>query len=86
MHGGTQKVYRFDNGFGASVVQHQFSYGGQSGKWELGVVKFDGEDWHLAYDTDIADDVLGYLSDAEVSELLDRIAALSADGRELNAA
>ncbi|WP_249182454.1 hypothetical protein [Burkholderia ambifaria] len=41
LNGGEQKVYRFDNGYGASVVRHQYSYGGDRGQWELGVVKFE---------------------------------------------
>lgn len=76
LNGGIQKVYRFENGFGASVVQHQFSYGGDRGQWELGVIKFVGDDWGLNYETEITDDVLGYLEWREVEELLDRINAL----------
>jgi hypothetical protein len=78
INGGTQQVFRFDNGFGASVVQHRFSYGSDQGKWELAVVTFDGDEWHLTYDTDITSDVLGYLEWSEVEEYLDQIAALQA--------
>lgn len=76
LNGGTQKVYRFDNGLGASVVQHKYSYGGDIGQWELGVVKFDGDEWHLTYETDVTSDVLGYLEWSEVEGYLDQIAAL----------
>jgi hypothetical protein len=74
--GGTQHVYRFGNDFGASVVRHSFSYGHHAGLWELAVLRFEGSDWHLTYDTDITDDVIGHLSESDVAELLDRIAAL----------
>jgi uncharacterized small protein (DUF1192 family) len=46
--------------------------------WELAVIRFDGDDWHITYDTEITSDVLGYLEWSEVVELLDRIAALQA--------
>lgn len=74
--GGVQKLYRFDNGFGASVVRHKFSYGAEEGKWELAVIKFDGDNWDLTYETEVADDVVGYLSESEAEEYLDQIAAL----------
>ncbi|VWB07926.1 hypothetical protein [Burkholderia lata] len=76
LNGGTQKLYRFDNGFGARVVQHQYSYGGDMGQWELAVIKFNGDKWDLTYETDITFDVLGYLDWHEVAQYLDQIAAL----------
>lgn len=78
LNGGTQQVYRFDNGLGASVVQHKYSYGGDNGKWELGVIKFDGDKWELTYETEVTSDVIGYLDWHEVESLLDQIAALQA--------
>ena len=75
---GTQKVYRFDNGYGASVVSHPFSYGGDEGKFELGVVKFVGDRFKLTYETPITADVLGYLSEDDVAATLDQIQALPA--------
>ena len=74
--GGIQQIYKFPNGYGASVVCHPFSYGGDEGKWELAVVTFSGDDWRLTYKTPITDDVLGYLSDEEVQQTLDAIEAL----------
>lgn len=68
---GTQRLYRFDNGYGASVVQSSMSYG-----TELAVIKWDGEDWDLCYDTEITDDVIGWLTDEMLADLLDRIEAL----------
>jgi len=76
LNGGMQKLYRFANGFGASVVQHRFSYGGDQGEWELAVIKFDGDDWSLNYETEVTDDVIGRLDWSEVESYLDQIAAL----------
>ena len=72
INGGIQYKTSFPNGYGASIVKHSFSYGGNSGLWELAVLKDD----LLCYDTPITDDVLGYLSEEEVNELLDKIEAL----------
>lgn len=79
LNGGTQQVFRFDNGFGASVVQHNYSYGSDRGLWELAVVTFEGDDWDITYDTDITGDVIGHLEWSEVESYLDRIAALGSE-------
>lgn len=74
INGGRQDIYRFDNGYGASVVNHLYSYG-----IEMGVVKFNSEsnlDFELVYDTPITDDVLGYLSEDGVESYLKDIEAL----------
>lgn len=75
--GGPQVIFHFDNGYGASVIQNQLSYGGNEGFWELAVLKFakDGE-WNLCYDTDITHNVIGWQSPEEIDELLKRIQAL----------
>ncbi len=74
--GGTQKVYKFPNGYGASVVQFFGSYGYDQGKWELGVVKWNGDNFKLTYDTPITDDVLGYLTWQDVEKHLAEIKSL----------
>jgi hypothetical protein len=74
--GNRQRIYRFDNGFGASVVQGPYTYGGKDGLFELAVARFTGEgddDWSITYDTDLTDDVLGHLSEDDVQETLGRI-------------
>ncbi len=79
MRNGTQVVHKFENGYGASVVCHEFSYGGDEGLKELAVIKFrKGDKWSLCYDTEITDDVLGYLTDEDVADLLVQIEALEA--------
>ncbi len=76
INGGSQVIHKFENGFGASVVQHEFSYGSEDGLSELAVLKFNGDDWDLIYDTEITDDVIGYLTEEDVQELLVRIEKL----------
>ena len=84
--GGAQKVYRFENGRGASVVCHSFSYGGAEGLWELAVLRLlGGEEFSLDYSTPLTSDVLGWLDDADVEEALLQIAALPAVGAETEA-
>ena len=73
MMGGMQRKYQFPNGYGASVIQGEFSYGGDEGLFELAVF---GPDGHLTYDTPITDDVLGYLTEEDVVKTLALIEAL----------
>lgn len=79
-NGGVQKLFKFENGYGASVISHEFSYGGDEGLWELAVVLvYENEgklSWELVYDTPITEDVLGWLTWEEVEETLKQIEAL----------
>ena len=71
--GGVQAVIAFDNGYGASVVRTPFTYGGRDGLYELAVLDKDG---NITYETEITNDVIGYLEEDMVSELLIRIQQL----------
>lgn len=73
---GTQEVYRFENGYGASVVKHKYSYGGDKGFYELAVIKFDGDEWNIDYTTEITNGVLGWQSRLEIVGLLEQISLL----------
>jgi hypothetical protein len=71
IHGnGIQYLVFYPNGYGASIVKHHFSYGGDAGYWELAVAKGNEEEWAICYDTPITSDVLGWLSDEKVDETL----------------
>lgn len=72
-NGGIQRIYKFDNGFGASVVTVPFTYGGLQGKYELAVIRFQGDAWEITYDTLITNDVIGHLSPSDVDDLLKKI-------------
>lgn len=65
-------TFTFSNKYGASVVRGKRTYGGAQGFFELAVLH-NGE---ITTDTPITTDVLGWLSDDEVLELLQRIEAL----------
>lgn len=63
----------FDNGYGVSVIRTPHSYGGDKGLYELAVLGTDG---HLTYDTPITNDVIGYLRDIDVTDVMEKIQQL----------
>lgn len=77
LYGGVSYLFKFENNYGASVVCHQFSYGGKNGLWELAVLKFDNSDkdikFNIDYSTSVTSNVEGCLSDSEVDLLLQEI-------------
>lgn len=74
------KEFKFDNGYGASVVSHSGSYGGDKGLFEVAVLNADGE---IVYNTPITADVIGFLDFAGVVEILDAIKRLPKAGTKL---
>jgi hypothetical protein len=70
---GYQLVYKFDNGYGASVVKHDMSYGGKDGRYEVAVLDNEGA---LCYDTPITGNVIGHLNMSEVDKILVNISHL----------
>ena len=73
MYGGIISRIIFDNGYGATIVQGPHTYGGADGLYELAVV---GKNDEISYDTPITGDVEGYLSEAQVTDLLIKIQQL----------
>ena len=63
----------FDNGYGASVVVGPYTYGGEDGLYELAVLDSNGE---LTYETPVTSDVEGWLSEDDVTKLLEQIQKL----------
>ena len=73
-YNGVQCRIQFDNGYGASIVRHNYSYGSKEGLYELAVLDENGK---LHYDNPVANgDVRGYLNESEVTELLKQIQEL----------
>jgi len=62
----------FDNGFGISVINGQSAYC-DDGTYEIAVMK----DGAITYDTHIANDVMGYLSPQEITEIMKGIQELT---------
>lgn len=71
----TQRVVRFSNNRGASVVCYPQSYGGDTGLFEITVLDAKG---NIDYTTPVANDVLGFLSKQGVENVLKQIDALPA--------
>ena len=70
---GIMSRIEFENGYGASVVRGEYTYGGDQGLYELAVLDSNGD---LTYDTPITNDVLGHLSEDDVTEVLKEIQLL----------
>jgi hypothetical protein len=66
------RIY-FDNGYGASVVKHEYSYGGDKGLYELAVLDKNG---NITYDTPVTNDVIGYLRPQDVTDVMEKIQKL----------
>lgn len=69
------KEYKFENGYGASVICHIGSYGGDNGLFEVAVIDNNGD---ITYSTPITSDVVGFLDFAGVAEILEQIKQLPA--------
>jgi len=75
---GIQAFAFFSNGYGASIIKGQGSYGGSEDLYELGVIKMNEDySWDLCYTTEITNDVIGFLTPENITSLLERIEALA---------
>ena len=70
---GLSYVFVFDNGYGASVIKHKYSYGNENDLFELAILDKNGE---ITNDTYITNDVLGWLTNEEVIECFKQIQSL----------
>ena len=66
----------FENGYGVSVVSHTYSYGGKNGLFEIAVLDKDG---NLTYDTPVTNDVIGYLTEEDVTDVMKQVQELKFD-------
>ena len=59
--GNERTRYKFPNAFGASVIHGIVSYG-----LEVAVLEYEDDgSWHITYDTDLTNDVIGHVEDLE---------------------
>ena len=70
---GKKARMHFNNGFGVSVVSHSYSYGGRDGLYEVAVL--DSDD-NLTYDTPVTSDVMGYLTEEDVTDVMKQVQEL----------
>ena len=68
-----RECFKFPNNYGASVIKGLYSHGGTAGRYELAVLVFHGDNFSLCYDTPITDDVLGWQSEQDILDVLERI-------------
>lgn len=81
---GIQYIFKFKNGYGASIVLNSISYGREDNLYELAVLcdfnhhpnSYRNFIYELCYDTEITDDVIGWLTWDDVLELLREIRSL----------
>ena len=66
----------FDNGFTASVIRNEMSYGNAQGLYELAVLK----DGSVTTETDITDDVLGWQDEKDIDRLLNAMSKMDSEG------
>jgi len=66
---GLQATINFDNNYGVSVVKFYGSYGYHQNLWEVAILYKDS----LTYNTDITDDVLGYQTEQDVTDVMKKV-------------
>lgn len=76
IHGGIQYIFEFKNGYEASVILNQFSYGNEEGLFEIAILKNGRTIAAYEVDESFGCDVFTHCNDTEVRETLDEIANL----------
>lgn len=70
---GIMSRIQFDNGYGVSVVKTPYTYGGDKDLYELAVLDNEGS---LCYNTPITADVMGWLREIDVTDVMEKIQQL----------
>jgi len=71
----------FDNGYGVSVVRFKIndrysSYTNNEDEWELAILFGNEKEWELTYNTPITNDVIGWISEDEVTDIMRQVQEL----------
>ena len=69
---GVQAILFFPNGYGISVIRNVLSRTTVN-TWEIAILKGTESNYNLCYDTPITDDVIGYCSEEDVSNIMKQI-------------
>jgi hypothetical protein len=69
---GYQKFVEFSNGYTASIVSNDMSYGSDRGLFEIAIL----HNQDIVYDTGLTEDVIGFLDFQEVADTLKKIEQL----------
>ncbi len=69
---GYQKFVEFSNGYAASIVSNDMSYGSDRGLFEIAILYNN----NIVYDTGLTEDVIGFLDFQEVADTLKQIEQL----------
>lgn len=69
---GIKARMNFDNDYGVSVIRFSGSYGNEKGLYEVAVLYKDG----LTYNTHITNDVLGWQTEDDVTDVMKKVQQL----------
>ena len=69
----------FPNHYGVSVVRGLYTYGGRQGLYELAIIIMTPEMKYseICYNTPITNDVIGYLTPEQVTEIMKKVSELT---------
>ena len=78
---GLQGKLFFNNGYGVSVVRFKIgdrysSYTNNEDEWELAILFGNEKEWELTYNTPITNDVIGWLSEDKVTDIMKKVQEL----------
>lgn len=75
LHNGIQYLNFWPNGYGVSIVRHDFSRT-KKNTWEIAILQGTKENWDICYSTPITDDVLSNMTDDEVNKICEQVSKL----------
>jgi len=80
--GGIDMTVYYPNGYGLSIIKHPGSYGWESDQWEAAVLKkTEKGGYDLDYCNDLCGDVIGFLTDKDVINLIQCAKKLNNEGK-----
>ncbi len=77
-YNGIDAHHIFDNHYGVSIIKTPYSYGGKEGLYELAILVMKPGDKYseLCYDTPISNDVMGYLTPEDITDIMKQVKEL----------